>query len=674
MKKISIVLFGVFLATNTPVFSQGFLKTENKNIVDGSGEVAILRGMGLGGWMLMEGYMMQTASFASPQHKIRKKIVDLIGKTDTDAFFDAWLANHCRKIDIDSLAAWGFNSVRLPLHYNLFTLPIEEEPVAGSQTWLDKGFDMVDSLLSWCAANEMYLILDLHAAPGGQGYDAAISDYDDSKPSLWESRDNQDKTVALWRELAERYADEPWIGGYDLINETNWNLPGNSLLKLLYERCILTIRAVDNNHIIFIEGNWFANDFTGLTPPFDNNMAYSFHKYWSYNDQGSIGWMINLRNQFNIPIWCGESGENSNVWFTDAIKLFERNNIGWAWWPMKKIESISGPLSIKKSPGYQTLLDYWEGRSGKPSAEYAKNALMELAENAKLENCEFHPDVIDAMMRQTGTDLTKKFATNRVPGKIPAVHYDMGTNEEAYYDTQIANYQVSTGEWTAWNNGFAYRNDGVDIEPSSDSEGYPFNVGWIETDEWLKYTLTAVKTDSYNVKLRISSPSDAGIIHLVINNKVSNQNFSIPNTGGWQNWETLDIGNIYIPQGNNSFTVQFVNGGFNLNQIEFIATQSIIDPETISVTFRLEQNYPNPFNEETKIPFYLSAPTFIKITIYDTRGNQITDLGNTTFEAGERFVTWDGTTADGNSVSSGMYYYHLKVGDNSSVKSMLYLR
>ncbi|UCE07594.1 MAG: cellulase family glycosylhydrolase, partial [bacterium] len=354
MKKISIVLFGVFLAINTPDSSQAFLKTENKNIVNGSGEVVILRGMGLGGWMLMEGYMMQTASFASPQHKIREKIVDLIGETDTDAFFNAWLANHCRKIDIDSLAAWGFNSVRLPLHYNLFTLPIEDEPVPGSQTWLDKGFNMVDSLLSWCAANEMYLILDLHAAPGGQGHDAAISDYDDSKPSLWESSDNQAKTVALWRELAERYADEPWIGGYDLINETNWNLPGNSQLKQLYELCTLSIRAVDKNHIIFIEGNWFANDFTGLTPPFDNNMAYSFHKYWSYNDQGSIQWMINLRNQFNIPIWCGESGENSNVWFTDAIKLFGQNNIGWAWWPMKKIESISGPLSIKKSPGYQT--------------------------------------------------------------------------------------------------------------------------------------------------------------------------------------------------------------------------------------------------------------------------------------------------------------------------------
>ena len=75
----------------------------------------------------------------------------------------------------------------------------------------------------------MYLILDLHAAPGGQGYNADISDYDDSKPSLWESKENRDKTVAFWKKIAERYKDEPWIGGYDLINETNWNLPGGTL-------------------------------------------------------------------------------------------------------------------------------------------------------------------------------------------------------------------------------------------------------------------------------------------------------------------------------------------------------------------------------------------------------------------------------------------------------------
>ena len=125
---------------------------------------------------------------------------------------------------------------------------------------------MIDDLLDWCEANQIYLILDLHAAPGDQGYDAAISDYDSSLPSLWESDLNKSKTVALWGQLAERYKDEPWIGGYDLINEPNWNLATYEL-RNLYVQITNAIRSVDTNHIIFIEGNWFANDFTGLTPP-----------------------------------------------------------------------------------------------------------------------------------------------------------------------------------------------------------------------------------------------------------------------------------------------------------------------------------------------------------------------------------------------------------------------
>ena len=129
----------------------------------------------------------------------------------------------------------------------------------GQNTWLDTGFNIVDQLLDWCEQNQMYLILDLHAAPGGQGYNSDISDYNPNYPSLWESVENQNKTIALWGEIANRYNDEPWIGGYDLLNETNWNL-GTNELRNFYIQVTDAIRAHDQDHIIFIEGNWFAND------------------------------------------------------------------------------------------------------------------------------------------------------------------------------------------------------------------------------------------------------------------------------------------------------------------------------------------------------------------------------------------------------------------------------
>jgi aryl-phospho-beta-D-glucosidase BglC (GH1 family) len=165
--------------------TQGFLKAAGQNIIDAGGKPIILRGMGLGGWMLQEPYMLQLSGAAVNQTDIKAKITDIIGVENTATFYNAWLNNHCTKADIDSMKAWGFNSVRLPMHYNLYTLPLEQEPVPGKQTWLTKGFEMTDSLLSWCKANELYLILDLHAAPGGQGADNAISDRDSTKPSLW---------------------------------------------------------------------------------------------------------------------------------------------------------------------------------------------------------------------------------------------------------------------------------------------------------------------------------------------------------------------------------------------------------------------------------------------------------------------------------------------------------
>lgn len=561
-----------------------FLKADGKYIVDGNDEEIILRGMGLGGWMLQEGYMLQTNSFANPQHEIRAAIEGVIGEENTDEFYAAWLENHCTKTDIDSLASWGFNSVRLPMHYNLFTLPIEDEPVAGQNTWLEKGFAMTDSLLNWCAANEIYLILDLHAAPGGQGNDAAISDYDNSKPSLWESDANKQKTIALWKKLAERYANEKWIGGYDLINETNWNFTAganqngcdestNAPLKALFIAITDAIREVDENHIIFIEGNCWANNHNGIWPPWDDNLVISFHKYWNYNDQNSIQGFINMRNEHNIPVWLGESGENSNTWFKNAISLLEKNKIGWAWWPLKKVGSVVGPLTINKNEGYAELLDYWENGGNAPSVEEAKAALMQLTEDLKIENCTYHKDVIDAMFRQVQqTEATSiPFTEISVPGVVSASDFDLGGNGIAYFDNDTANYNVATGTYQAWNQGWTYRNDGVDIEATTDttdkSNGY--NIGWTADGEWLQYTITVDSTGSYQLNLRYGAMGSESTIRLQVDGVDIIEPVKLPSTGGYNVWQTYTIENVPLTVGTQKLKLIFKVGGLNLGYLDF---------------------------------------------------------------------------------------------------------
>jgi endoglucanase len=573
----SVFIIAAKLMISFAGYSQGYLRRDGKKIVDANGKELLLRGMGLGGWMLQEPYMLQLSGAAGRQGDIRRKIQAGIGTAKTQEFYDAWLSNHCTRGDIDSLKAWGFNSVRLPMHYNLFTPPIGEEPIAGSISWIEKGFALTDSLLSWCGKNQLYLILDLHAAPGGQGKDQAISDYDNTKPSLWESRANQEKTIALWRKLAERYASEPWIGGYDLINETNWGFTDtadkngcnekiNAPLRKLLVEITAAIRSVDKNHIIFIEANCWANNYSGIFPLWDDNMVVSFHKYWNYNDQQSLQNMLQIREQQGVPLWMGESGENSNLWFRDAISLLERNNIGWAWWPLKKL-GANNPLQVNLDSNYIQLVRHWRGEGPHPGAENAFAGLMQHARNTHITNTIYHKDVIDAMFRQTRSDEVLPFASHTISNNsiVFAVDYDLGRNGFAYSDKDTANYWVSSGTRSDWNRGRVYRNDGVDIERINDTRSNGFGVTATEAGEWLQYTINVPEAGTYNIIFRTRAQDSSGNLGLSINHQ-HGRGAVVPQSTRWQN---TTVRNVSLKQGTNIIRVIVDKGGFDLNYLKF---------------------------------------------------------------------------------------------------------
>ncbi|MFN8206342.1 MAG: carbohydrate-binding protein [Bacteroidales bacterium] len=406
-----------------------------------------------------------------------------------------------------------------------------------------------------------------------------MSDYDPSKPSLWEDQRNKDKTIALWRKLAERYSAEPWIGGYDLINETNWTFSnGNVPLKELFVNITNAIREVDTNHIIIIEGNGFANDFSGLTPKWDDNMVYSFHKYWSYNDAGSIDWMLTLRNQQNCPIWLGESGENSNSWFASLISLCEKNRVGWSWWPVKK-PGINNPLKVDVNSDYSNLIKYWSGTGPALTADQAFSAVLQFAENHKLENCSFQKDVVDAMIRQPHTDTIKPFRVFNTGEPIFATDYNMGRCGIAYFETDSANYNSSTGTYTTWNQGWSYRNDAVDIEACTDSDlNNGFGVGWTSNNEWMEYTVDCDTTAAFTLRLRSASGSSGCKFHLEEKGLPLTGKLTVAGTGGWQSWKTTSLGPVILTKGRHNIRFFFDQGGSNLNYFMFsdpVAVDSI---------------------------------------------------------------------------------------------------
>lgn len=557
----AIALLLAALLSATTARAEGFLKVDGTRIVDDGGDPVILRGMGLGGWMLQEGYMLRLGEIGQ-QHRIRAKLVELVGEERTAAFYRAWLDNHTTEADIAAMAKWGFNSVRLPIHFDQLTRPVDQEARAGEDTWLEEGFQRIDRLLAWCKAHHVYLILDLHAAPGGQGNDLAISDRDPAKPSLWESAENQRKTVALWAKLAARYRDEPWIGGYDLINEPNWSFAtpgkgngcdetGNKAVWSLQQRITAAIRAVDTKHVVIVEGNCWGNNYKGLPPAWDANMVLSFHKYWNRNDAASIADIVALRDSYGRPIWLGESGENSNVWFRDAIALVEDEGIGWAFWPLKKI-GFNQPLEIDPGPGWAAVVAWMTGKGLKPDPDAAYAAMMMLAENSRFERNIPHPDVIDAMLRQPHDASAPPFVPHRLgttPLTIRAADYDLGPTGVAYADTVDANYHVATGgERVSWNNGATYRNDGVDI--ARETDGRPHVADFV-TGEWMRYSVEAAKGGRWTATIRARS-AKGGTMAL------GERRIALPASTEWQD---VAISGVAFPAGTTSLILRAVACG-----------------------------------------------------------------------------------------------------------------
>lgn len=181
--------------------------------------------------------------------------------------------------DIEKMAEFGYNSVRIPINWRLF---MEERP--GEIIWKDEGFVLLDNCIQWCREYKLYAWIDLHAAPGGQT-GSNIDDSEDDLPRLFMNDDYYKKGLALWRELANRYKDEWIVGGYDLLNEPIMPNDGNTFdqyipkLKQFYHDAIREIRKVDAKHMVSLEGQHWATTATIFDEPYDENMVLHFHRY-----------------------------------------------------------------------------------------------------------------------------------------------------------------------------------------------------------------------------------------------------------------------------------------------------------------------------------------------------------------------------------------------------------
>jgi endoglycosylceramidase len=267
---------------------------------------------------------------------------------------------------------FGFNVVRLPISW----ANLEPQQGAFNSTYLSS---FVDQDVQWASSAGVYVVLDMHQSNwaqrfGGSGApDWAVQDYPANETGMrmavsefWANTVLQDHLVQVWVKIAEHFANNPTIAGYDLLNEP-WiytsviaQLNGTAL-DAFYARAVQAIRAVDNNHIIFLEP---ANMNT-FNPPTRANIVWSPHFYqlsfsheydaqdFTVLERAFLAQRDKYANDSGVPMWIGEFGsfmpDNSSrtTWTQDALTLFNRYQVGWAWWAYDgKYTSIPDQLYV----------------------------------------------------------------------------------------------------------------------------------------------------------------------------------------------------------------------------------------------------------------------------------------------------------------------------------------
>jgi aryl-phospho-beta-D-glucosidase BglC (GH1 family) len=206
-----------------------------------------------------------------PGHEFqhRASMLKVLGKEKYEFFFDRFLHWFFTEKDAEFFASKGLNCLRVPFNYRHF------EDDSNPRVLKESGFKHLDRVIEVCARHKIYTILDMHALPGGQN-PGWHSDNPTHVASFWIHKDFQDRAVWLWEQIAARYKGNPWVAGYNPINEPcdpeHWRLPA------FYERLEQAVRKIDPDHILWLDGNTFAIEWKFFDKKLPN-CVYSLHDY-----------------------------------------------------------------------------------------------------------------------------------------------------------------------------------------------------------------------------------------------------------------------------------------------------------------------------------------------------------------------------------------------------------
>jgi len=405
MKKIFIVILMIccFTSCKNKTEKVNFVTINGTDLMNPDNSKLFIKGTNLGNWINPEGYMFGFHKANSPR-LINQMFCELVGPDFTAEFWRKFKDNYITKADINFIHSCGANTIRIPFNYRLFT----DEDYMGLTSKQD-GFIRIDQIINWCRELNMYVILDMHDAPGGQTGDNIDDSY--GYPWLLESETSQKLFCEIWKNIANHYKNEPVVLGYELCNEpiaTYFdNLDTlNTLLEPLYKKATASIREVDNNHIIILGAPQWNSNFEPLKDwTFDDKIMFTCHKYGGKASEEGIKNYIDFRDKSGLPMYMGEIGHGSMEWQETYAKILQSNNIGYTFWPYKKMgdECMRG---IGTPNNWNVIINFEESdrssfskiRENRPNQSIARKAMTEFLDSCTYANSHSNEQYIKSLL------------------------------------------------------------------------------------------------------------------------------------------------------------------------------------------------------------------------------------------------------------------------------------
>lgn len=322
------------------------LTVKDGYIVNENGEKVVLKGVNLGNWLLWETWMGFVPEYTEDwaYYDTLQVFLERFGEEKTAEIVKTYEDNFITEEDIAQIEKFGFNCVRVPFWYRNF---MTEDLVWLAENHNDnKGFQKLDWLISTCEKYDIYVMLDLHGAPGGQSKNHCTGKA--GRNELYENETMMNATVELWCAIAERYKDNKTVCAYDLLNEPqnnggyegnyNWAAESEDAVyrtNKAYDTLYKAIREIDKNHIISFEGVWSTTVLPNPKEMGYENMLYQLHLYDS--EKGMIRYRVDelktARKDWGVAVVVGEY--NNHECEEYAQKKYDKNDISRIKWTYK---------------------------------------------------------------------------------------------------------------------------------------------------------------------------------------------------------------------------------------------------------------------------------------------------------------------------------------------------